>query len=192
MMTIAVGQQAPSFRLPAGQGGQIGLDDYRGRSSVIVWFTKGMACPFCRSHMSQLARGYSKFKALGAELIEVTPTTPERARSYVQKFRIPFPYLCDPSYQTWPVWGLEVRSHPLTWYASRFLQGITTPPPPNDFGPTKPFFSELPKVLADDDMGFFIIDRGGVVRYVLSAAFGRQIPSNDEITRALELCSRGA
>ncbi len=104
-MTIAVGQPAPSFRLPAGQGGQIGLDDYRGRKSVIVWFTKGMCCPFCRSHMSQLARGYSKFKALGAELIEVTPTTPERARSYVQKFRIPFPYLCDPDYQSWRVWG---------------------------------------------------------------------------------------
>jgi len=190
-MTITVGQGAPSFRLPSGQGGQIGLDDYRGRSSVIVWFTKGMCCPFCRSHMSQLARGYSKFKALGAELIEVTPTTPDRARSYAQKFPIPFPYLCDPDYQAWRAWGLEVRSRPITWYASRFLQGMKAEPPPNDFGTTKPFFGELPKLLADDDMGFFIIDRGGVVRYALSAAYGRQIPSNEEIARELEQCSSG-
>ena len=33
-------------------------EDYRGRSHLVVWFTKGMACPFCRTQMSQLARGY--------------------------------------------------------------------------------------------------------------------------------------
>ena len=63
MAHVEVGQQAPAFRLPAGQGGEIGLADYRGRSNVVVWFTKGMACPFCRTQMSQFARGLGRLSA---------------------------------------------------------------------------------------------------------------------------------
>ena len=59
MPGIAVGEPAPSFRLPTAQGAEIGLEDFRGQKNVIVWFTKGMACPFCRSQMSQLARAYA-------------------------------------------------------------------------------------------------------------------------------------
>ena len=96
MAEVEVGQQAPTFRLPSGHGGEVGPADYRGKSNLVVWFTKGMACPFCRTQMSQLARGLGRLKAAGAEVIQVTPTKPERARFYVKNFRIPFPYLCDP------------------------------------------------------------------------------------------------
>jgi peroxiredoxin len=96
MPEVEVGQPAPSFRLIAGQGGEIGPADYRGKSNLVIWFTKGMACPFCRTQMSQFARGMGRLKAAGAELIQVTPTKPERARFYVKNFPIPFPYLCDP------------------------------------------------------------------------------------------------
>jgi peroxiredoxin len=59
MQTVKIGQRPPTFRLPAGHGGEVSLDDYRGRN-VIVWFTKGMGCAFCRTQMSQLARGYPR------------------------------------------------------------------------------------------------------------------------------------
>jgi peroxiredoxin len=190
-MSVAVGERARSFRLPSGQGPDVGLEDFRGRSSVIVWFTKGMACPFCRAQMSQLGRGYSTFKALGAELLEVTPTAPARARHYVEKFRIPFPYLCDPDHAARSAWGLEVRPESVLRKAAKIYQGLRMPKPANDFGPTGLFMGELPAVLADDDMGFFIVDRTGVVRYALAAAYGRQIPNNEEIVRELER-SRGA
>ena len=51
-----------------------------------MWFTKGMACPFCRTQMSQLARGYAQIKALGAEVLQVTPTRPERARFFAKNY----------------------------------------------------------------------------------------------------------
>src|SRR5215475_15970195 len=79
MAGIAVGQNAPSFRLPAGHGGEVGSEDYLGRSNLIVWFAKGMGCPFCRALMSQLARGDPRRKQAGAEVPQVTPTKPERA-----------------------------------------------------------------------------------------------------------------
>ncbi len=198
MAGVEIGQRAPGFRLPSGRGGEVGPDDYRGRAPLIVWFTKGMACPFCRTQMSQLARGYPKIKALGAEVLQITPTKPERARFYAQSFTIPFPYLCDPDYRVHRQWGIDVRSHSLGWYA-KTLYGSTKipPPPPAEIGNPKGTLRELPRMLDDSDMGFFVLDREGVVRYKLSGSYvdrqaSRQIPTMDEITRELERCANPA
>src|SRR5437867_2547020 len=93
---LRVGDSAPGFRLSSADGREIALDDYRGKENVIVWFTKGMGCPFCRQKMSQLARAYPEMRKRGAEVLEVSVSTPARARFYGQKFPLPFPYLADP------------------------------------------------------------------------------------------------
>jgi peroxiredoxin len=194
MAGIEVGQRAPSFRLPAGHGGDIGPDDYRGRSSLIVWFTKGMACPFCRTQMSQLARGYPRLKAAGAEVLQVSPTKPERARFYARNFPIPFPYLCDPDYEIHRAWGLGVRSHSMLWYAKLMYEVTKMPmPPPAEIGDPRATLAERPALFHDTDMGFFVLDREGVVRYKQAGHYMtehgvRQIPSADEIVRTLEQC----
>lgn len=192
-MTVEIGQRAPAFCLPSGQGREIGPEDYRGRQSLIVWFTKGMACPFCRTQMSLLARGYARLKALGAEILQVSPTKPERARFYAQNFPIPFPYLCDPGYRVHHEWGLDVRSHTLAWYA-RTLYGATKMTMPQaEIGNPSPTLAEMPKNLHDSDMGLFILDREGIVRYKLAGAYmdgqaARELPGIDEIVRELERC----
>ena len=195
MSGVTIGERAPSFRLPSGQGPEIGPDDYRGRSNLIVWFTKGMACPFCRQHMSQLARGYPTFQTLQTEILEVTTTTPERGRVYVKSFQIPFPYLCDPDYQARCAYGLEVRSQSLATAAKKLYAGLTTPPPPSDFGKVQPSLGEIPKLVADDDMGLFILDKDSIVRYALSGAYSspggpRGIPSNEELLHELQRCEQ--
>lgn len=191
MASIEVGQRAPSFRLPSGQGPETGIDDYRGRSSVILWFTKGMGCPFCRSQMSQLARGYERIKGLNAEVLQITPTPPGRAASYVRNFRVPFVYLCDPDYRVHRQWGVEVRSHSLAWYAKTLYAATRMSSPPNDLGDPRMSLGDVRSNLQDTDMGFFVVDRGGVVRYVMMGAYvGAQgvlgIPSIEEIVRELE------
>ena len=90
-MAIAIGQIAPLFRLPSGQGPEVALENYRGTKRVIVWFTKGMGCPFCRRQMSVLAHGYSEFATRDAEILEITNSTPDRARVYAQTFGLRFP-----------------------------------------------------------------------------------------------------
>jgi hypothetical protein len=49
-------------------------------------------------------------------------------------------------------------------------------------------------MLADDDMGFFIVDRAGVVRYALAGTYitetgARAIPGGDDIVRELQRCA---
>jgi peroxiredoxin len=193
-VAVEIGQRAPSFRLPSGQAREIGTEDYRGRQNLIVWFTKGMMCPFCRSQMTLLARGYARIKALGAEILQVSPTKPERARFYAQNFPIPFPYLCDPEYRVHGEWGLSVRSHSPLWYAQTFMKMSKVPAPPAaDVGDPKRTLGEMPALMHDNDMGFFVLDREGIVRYKLAGAYmGEQglhePPSIDEIVRELERC----
>ncbi len=193
MSDSIIGTVAPSFRLPSAQGPDVALDDFRGRKNVIVWFTKGMSCPFCRQHMSQLARARDRFAALDAEVLEVTSSALDRARAYARKFPLPFPYLCDPDYRASRAFGLEIRSHGLAWYAKAFYVGATAGAVPNDYGQQTPALGEIPTLLRDDDMGFFIVDRAGVIRFALAGAYvagagARPIPSNEEIVRELERC----
>jgi len=189
-----IGESARSFRLPSAQGGEIGLDDFKGKRAVVLWFTKGMACPFCRQQMSQLARAYPQIQERGGEVLEVTGSTPARAQFYARQFKLPFPYLCDPDYRVRGDWGLQKRAHGLGYYAKTLMTGMKMEPPPNDFGNFKPSLGEFPTVLADDDMGLFIVDRTGVVRYALIGSYFSQagphaIPGPDEITRELERCA---
>jgi peroxiredoxin len=194
-MAIAIGQTAPAFRLPSGQGPEVALADYRGRKNVIVWFTKGMACPFCRQQMSQLARSYGEFAARDTEIVEVTNTTLERARVYARTFGLRFPYLCDPDYSVRRSWGLGVRRHGPAYYAKMLYMGMTGPKIESDYAGEPATLTEMPKLLADDDMGFFIVDKTGVIRYALGGSYVtptgmRQIPSNAEILRELDDCCR--
>lgn len=199
MNAIEIGQKAPEFRLPAAQGGEVGVDDYRGRSNVILFFAKGMACGFCRQKMSQLARGYPRFRALGTEIVMVTPTPLSRARFYARNFQLPYPYLCDPDYRVYRAYGLDVRPYSLVSKAQDALRLSRLPQPENDFGPAKPSLPEIVRMLNDDDLGFFILDKHGIVRAATRGAYARfegaklvmqPIPSNDEIAAELEHCQR--
>src|SRR5262249_39798357 len=193
MLGIAVGQPAPSLRLPSAQGTEIALEDFRGKKNVIVWFTKGMACMFCRAQMSQLSRVYGDLQKLDAEILQVSRSGVSRAQMYAKKFKLPFPYLCDPDYRLRRQWGLGRREHGLGHYVRGFVHGATAVKPPNDFGDFFPPLDEMRNLLNDDDMGFFIVDRRGVVRYALAGSYvhgtrDRQLPGNEEILREVAKC----
>ena len=59
----AVGQPAPLFSLTSVQGGPVELAAYRGRRNVVVWFSRGFTCPFCRVYMDGMREGYELLTA---------------------------------------------------------------------------------------------------------------------------------
>ncbi|MBM4439269.1 MAG: AhpC/TSA family protein [Candidatus Rokubacteria bacterium] len=192
-----IGEKAPPFRLASAHGDEVALDDFKGRRAVVVWFTKGMACPFCRQQMSQLARGYPRVRELGGEVVEVTNSTPARARFYARRFTLPFPYLCDPDYAARRAWGLERRSRGPAYYARTLVAGLKLPALPNDYGDFMPALGEIMPNLSDEDMGLFVVDRAGIVRYAytteyMNEAGAKPVPGPDELARELERCAAAA
>ena len=65
--TTYIGRAAPEFRLASAQGGEIGPQDFRGKNRVVLWFSKGLFCPFCRRNMAQLGLRYPEIQAMQAE-----------------------------------------------------------------------------------------------------------------------------
>jgi peroxiredoxin len=202
MSGLRIGEPAPPFRLPSGQGGEVALEDYRGRQPVILWFTTGMACSFCRQQMAQLGRGYPELQARGAEILQVTPSPAAKARFYAQNFRLPFPYLCDPEYAAHRAYGLAVRSHGPLWYAQALAAGLRTPSAPPAIGTVKTELGDMPLLVRDTDMGVFVVDRRGVIQWMVAAPYNQMpdgvarapltttpIPSQAELLAALERCA---
>ena len=127
----------------------------------------------------------------------MTDTLPDRARVYVEKFALPFPYLCDPDFRARRAWQLERRSHGPAYYAKMMYVGLTMTKPPSDYVGEDAKLSEMPKLLADADTGFFIVDKTGVVRYARGGSYfteggPRALPSNEEIMRELDHCREPA
>jgi peroxiredoxin len=80
---LGPGDLAPDFALPAvNREGQVSLDDYRGRSPVLIAMFRGLHCPFCRRQLVQLGATQDKLKAMGVETMAVVNTPLERARLY--------------------------------------------------------------------------------------------------------------
>jgi hypothetical protein len=68
-----------------------------------------------------------------------------------------------------------------------YIAGATAEPPANDYGNFMPPLPDTLNLLRDDDYGFFIVDKAGVIRYTLAGAYmeeaagARSTPANDEI-----------
>jgi peroxiredoxin len=77
------GDRAPNIVLDAiSREGKIALDDFRGRSPLLVGLFRGLHCPFCRRHVATMARLNPALKKKGIESLAVVKTPVERARLY--------------------------------------------------------------------------------------------------------------
>jgi len=106
MRVAAIGENAPLFVLPAIDGGTVALDRYRGSRHVIVWFSRGFTCAFCRNYIDRILDGYDTLRACETELIQVAPNLLEGAREFFAPAPLPYPFVCDPDKRLYAVYGL--------------------------------------------------------------------------------------
>jgi peroxiredoxin len=209
------GDPAPHFALPAvNREGQISLDDYRGRTPVLVALFRGLHCPFCRRHVVQLGTTQDKLKEMGVETVAVVNTPPERARLYFkyrpakvllgadpeaathQAFRLPAGAVVeDESATSWP---LSVTMG--QFQAVRVNPTGELPEPQNPFEAMVTLNKKDGFELTEVDQqvaaahgtqlgGHFLIDREGIIRWGQVEAGERigdlsKFPSDEEILRA--------
>lgn len=187
---LEVGTPAPNFRLASAQGLDIALEDYRGQRNVILWFSRGLYCPFCRRYMTQLRLGYREIQERGAEVLQVTHSTPEEARLYFRQYQLLFPYLCDPELSVYPLYGVRIIRMPIPALAAGMAIATAVAMSDRLFRGEKTA-SPLPyiKRYGATDMeqqAIFIIDKSGIIRYThASNSFGG-LPPNAEYLRQLD------
>lgn len=104
---IGPGDPAPAFTLPAvGRDGTVSLQDYRGRSPLLLALFRGLYCPFCRRAIAQLGVTTDRLRALGVETLAVVATQPDNARLYFKFRPTRAPLAADPDLVTHRAYGL--------------------------------------------------------------------------------------
>jgi peroxiredoxin len=101
------GERAPSFQLPAvNREGVVSLEDYRGKSPVMVGLFKGLHCPFCRRHIARMAKAGEKLADEGIATLAIVATQLERARQYFQYRPTRMELATDPEVQIHRAFGV--------------------------------------------------------------------------------------
>lgn len=81
------GDRAPEFAVPAVHDDRtISLNDYRGKTPLLLGLFPGLYCPFCRRALAQMASTSTQLKSLGVDALAIVGTELDNARFYF-KFR---------------------------------------------------------------------------------------------------------
>jgi peroxiredoxin len=149
---LRVGAKAPDFTLPDAHGRPLTLSGLLAKGPAVVTFYRGGWCPFCDLQLRAYQGVLSAIHDLGAELIAISPQTPDYALSDVEKKQLTFPVLTDKG-------NAVARDFKLVFALSEALRKLQT-----HFG------SVLPKFNGDESWklpmpGTFVLDRHGIVRF---------------------------
>jgi peroxiredoxin len=171
----AVGQMAPAFSLPSLRGSVVDLASYRGRRNVVVWFSRGFTCPFCRVYTDGMRTGYAALRAADTEIIQVAPNLLESARRFFAQAPLPFPFVCDPDKRLYAVYGLgdvgalEATKTAVVSFAHAFTHGDTNNQIRGAWFDVmnRNFVRRLHHhAMTAQEQGMFLIDKEGIIRSV--------------------------
>lgn len=104
MPRLAVGETAPDLTLPSTTGGQLSLQDLRGRS-VVVYFYPAAGTPGCTKQACDFRDSLASLTAAGYEVVGVSPDPLDKLEKFAQDEALTFPLLSDPEHSTLEAWG---------------------------------------------------------------------------------------
>lgn len=192
---IGVGARAPEIELESVQGPIVRLNDFYGRSNIVLWFSRGYNCPFCRRYMAQLDQAFDRFHMLNTEVLEIGPNVLKPARIYFQRQPIKFPFLCDPTKATYLRFGLRdlgvieanINTFRSFGWAYTHGDGVNTTRLAAGDTFTEGLLGRLHHhALTAMQQGMFIVDREGILRYANAFKPLDTIPPIEEILREIE------
>ncbi|MDE2221963.1 MAG: thioredoxin-dependent thiol peroxidase [Candidatus Omnitrophica bacterium] len=102
------GSESPDFNLPASSGGNIALNDLKGRKIVIYFYPKDDT-PGCTVEACGLRDNYKEFEKHGAVVLGVSPDSVTSHGKFINKFKLPFILLADEDKRTCQAYGVWVE-----------------------------------------------------------------------------------
>lgn len=181
---------APAFSLPSLRGSVVDLASYRGRRNVVVWFSRGFTCPFCRVYTDGMRTGYAALRAADTEIIQVAPNLLDSARRFFAQAPLPFPFVCDPDKRLYAVYGLgdvgalEATKTAVVSFAHAFTHGDTNNQIRGAWFDVmnRNFVRRLHHhAMTAHEQGIFVIDKEGVIRHVTVVGPIDPVPGGAEL-----------
>ena len=92
---IQEGVKVEDFTLPDDTGASFTLSDYKGKKIIIYFYPKDNT-PGCTKEACSFRDEYDEIIEAGAEVIGISPDTPESHREFKKEHNLPFKLLSDP------------------------------------------------------------------------------------------------
>jgi peroxiredoxin Q/BCP len=89
-----IGETAPDFTLPDGNGKEWRLSDYKGKP-VVLMFYPGDDTPVCTKEMCSVRDHWSDYQATGAEVVGISTDSVESHHKFSAKYDLPLRLLSD-------------------------------------------------------------------------------------------------
>lgn len=93
--SLKVGDKAPDFELPNVTGKMVRLSELLQRGPVVLAFYRGGWCPYCNLELRALQKTLPEIEKLSAQLVAISPQTPDSSLSTKQKDELTFQVLSD-------------------------------------------------------------------------------------------------
>lgn len=108
-MSTNIGQAAPDISLPASNGQNVKLSDFRGKNVVLYFYPKDMT-PGCTTEACDFRDRHDDFSGLNTVIIGVSPDPISKHEKFIEKHQLPFLLLADEEKelaQAFDVWKLK-------------------------------------------------------------------------------------
>jgi peroxiredoxin len=89
------GDQALDFALPDQRGEEVYLSALLRKGPVVLIFYRGEWCPYCNLQLRAFQAHLDQIAKLGAQLVAVSPQTPDHSLSMAERNDLRFPVLSD-------------------------------------------------------------------------------------------------
>ena len=93
-MTLDIGDTAPDFTLPDGQGNQITLSDLKGQTVVLYFYPRDNT-PGCTKEACNFRDNYPQFQSENIAVCGISTDTVKSHQKFAVKHNLPFPLLAD-------------------------------------------------------------------------------------------------
>ena len=92
---LKVGDTISNTTLPNAAGEEVALKNLWAEGPLVISFYRGGWCPYCNIELKALQESLSQFKELGANLVAITPETPDNSLTTSEKNELSFSVLTD-------------------------------------------------------------------------------------------------
>src|SRR5690242_19998704 len=92
---LKIGDLAPEFELPDGDGMLWRSDDLLRSGPLVIVFYRGRWCAYCNAQLSALQEIHSQLAEAGASLIAISPQTQKHSYKTRDMHKLRFPVLSD-------------------------------------------------------------------------------------------------
>lgn len=104
---LKAGDRAPRFSLRDQNGDPVSSSSLLEQGPLVVTFYRGVWCPYCNFELQAMNDALPAIRALGANVVAVSPQTAPNSRKAVRVNALDFPVLSDPRNDIAAAFGLR-------------------------------------------------------------------------------------